>query len=329
MSKKIEELNCPEEKIKQIYENVVKTIEPEIYQPYNNHEKIQQNYNHNELEEKTENKIRELKKSTNEISTNKKEKYIEDKLLEKYSRDLRNEIYIDEYKKIYNNIKNEISYKIREELLLKKQKEIEMKKKKYEYNNSKKLEEYQSNLYRNLKEEYEMSKIDIINIKINEFEEKYLKEFLNCKDKLKRELILEYQKMTNKLIEELEESKRDLVSQQNKEKNRIKQLNKIKGNYEEQEDYEKQRNEQINTMINNYKHFKMDNRRMNVYPSSNKCDILKNKKRRERSNKNQINKDISLNDEEKENKFILEKNLNKNGINIKEINNRIKKKNYI
>ena len=46
------------------------------------------------------------------------------------------------------------------------------------------------------------------------------------------------------LMEELEESKKDLLSQQNKEKMRIKQLNKIKGNYKEKEDYEKQRNEQ-------------------------------------------------------------------------------------
>ena len=69
-------------------------------------------------------------------------------------------------------------------------------------------------------------------------------------------------------MEELEESKKDLLSQQNKEKMRIKQLNKIKGNYKEKEDYEKQRNEQINTMINNYKHFKMDNRRINVYPAT-------------------------------------------------------------
>ena len=94
--------------------------------------------------------------------------------------------------------------------------------------------------------------------------------------------------MTNKLLDELEESKKNLLSQQNKEKMRIKQLNKIKGNYEEKEDYEKQRNEQINTMINNYKHFKMDNRRINVYPTAKIKNNLKAKEKLISDQKNQI-----------------------------------------
>ena len=196
---------------------------------------------------------------------------------------------------------------------------IEIKKKKIEYSNKKKLEEYQNILYRNLKEEYEMSKIDIINLKANEFEEKYRKEFLSNRDKIKRELIIEYQTLTNKLMEELEESKKDLLSQQNKEKMRIKQLNKIKGNYKEKEDYEKQRNEQINTMINNYKHFKMDNRRINVYPTTK---TNKNKKR-EKYNENHKLYDFEDNDR----KNVFEKTQNKSGINIREINNKLKKKN--
>ena len=183
----------------------------------------------------------------------------------------------------------------------------------------KKLEEYQNILYRNIKEEYEMSKIDIINLKSNEFEEKYRKEFLNNKDKIKRDLIIEYQTMTNKLIDELEESKKNLLSQQNKEKMRIKQLNKIKGNYEEKEDYEKQRNEQINTMINNYKHFKMDNRRINVYPTNKKSENIK----KEKLNENHKLYEIDENDR----KNIFEKTQNKSGINIREINNKLKKKN--
>ena len=55
---------------------------------------------------------------------------------------------------------------------------------------------------------------------------------------------------------------------------RIKQLNKIQGNYKEQENYQKQRNEQINTMIDNYKHFKMDNRRLDVYPTNNNSKYM-------------------------------------------------------
>ena len=314
--------------------NIEKPIEPEIYEPLNLNKiniKDKEN-NYNDSEGKWQNKLKELMKKTNEERDNKKEKYIEDKLLEKYCKDLRNEVYNEEYKKIYNKIKTEISFKIKEELLLRKQKEAEIKKKKIEYNNNKKLEEYQNILYRNIKEEYEMSKIDIINLKINEFEDKYRKVFLNNKDKIKRELITEYQILTNKLIEELEESKKNLISQQNKEKMRIKQLNKIKGNYKEKEDYEKQRNEQINTMINNYKHFKMDNRRIDVYPVSNNIKD-NNKKRSEKSsdlkkikNNSYINNDNEI--ENQINKNIFKKTPNKNGINIKEINNRLKRQNY-
>ena len=218
--------------------NLENPIEPQICKPLNDFEKIKLNKNNTGLEEKSEMKIKELMKFSNENRNSKKEKYIEEKLLEKYSKELKDEIYNEEYRKLYNKIKSDISYKVREELLLRKQKEIEIKKKKFEYNNNKKLEEYKNILYKNMKEEYEMSKMDILNLKINEYEEKYKKEFFNKKDKIKRELIIEFQNMTNKLIEELEESKKDLISQQNKEKMRIKQLNKIKGNYEEKEDYE-------------------------------------------------------------------------------------------
>ena len=72
---------------------------------------------------------------------------------------------------------------------------------------------------------------------------------------------------------------------------RIKQLNKIKGNYEEKEDYEKQRNEQINTMINNYKHFKMDNRRINVYPTAKIKNNLKVKEKKLRNFRLWVNKE--------------------------------------
>ena len=217
MSSENLEIEQKEDKIKQIeYNDLENPIEPEIYKPLNIDEKEDQN--HNYISKKnSEIKIGELMKLSNENRNSKKEKYIEDKLLEKYSKELKDEVYNEEYRKIYNKIKNDISYKIREELLLRKEKEVEIKKKKFEYNNNKKLEEYQKILYRNIKEEYEMSKIDIINLKINEFEEKYKKEFLNNKDKIKRELILEFQTKTNKLIEELEESKKHLISQQNKE----------------------------------------------------------------------------------------------------------------
>ena len=168
--------------------NLENPIEPEIYEPINNNEESQQNKNINDSEEKYKIKLKELMKLYNENRNNNKEKYIQEKLLEKYSKELRGEVYNEEYRKVYNKIKSEISYKIKEELLLKMQKEIEMKKKKFEYNNKKKLEEYQNILYKNIKQEYEMSKIDIMNIKLNEYEEKYKKEFLNNKDKIKREL---------------------------------------------------------------------------------------------------------------------------------------------
>ena len=111
-------------------------------------------------------------------------------------------------------------------------------------------------------------------------------------------------------------------------------MNKIKGNYEEQEVYEKQRNEQINTMINNYKQFKMDNRRINVYPNSKiKNNIIDDTHKRGKSNDLQKKKNNSLsnNNEFKQNISIdiLEKAQNKNGINIKEINNRLKNKKLI
>ena len=161
------------------FNNLENPIEPEVYKPLNDYENIKLNKNNTGSEEKPENKIKELIKLSNENRNSKKEKFIEEKLLEKYSKELRDEVYNEEYRKIYNKIKSDISYKIREELLLRKQKEIEIKKKKFEYNNNKKLEEYKNILYKNIKEEYEMSKIDILNLKLNEYEEKYKKEFFN------------------------------------------------------------------------------------------------------------------------------------------------------
>ena len=324
--------------------NSKELVEPEIYQPLTSENLNQKPISNNkeqikntdlENEEKWQNNIKELLKKSNINKNTPKEKYIQEKLMEKYSKNLRTELYDEEYKKIYNKIKGEISYKIREELLSRRQREIELKKKKIEYNNKKKLEEYEKILYKNIKDEYEMSKIDIINIKVKEFEEKYKKEFLRNKDKIKRELITKYQIMTNKLIDELEESKKNLLEQQNKEKMRIKKLNKIQGNYKEQENYQKQRNEQINTMIDNYKHFKMDNRRLDVYPannnSKNNSNLNKRNNLKNRGKSNDIankrnNYSMLENFEENNSKFQFKKTPNKDGINIKEINNRLKRK---
>ena len=336
-------------------ENLEKPVEPEIYHPLTSENANQRESSNKKINNKNNNlnneennlnynNIKDLsQKPKINLNINKntqKEKYIQDKLLEKFSKNIKNELYEEEYKKVYNKIKNEISFKIREELLSRRQKEIEMKKKKIEYNNKKKLEEYENILYKNIKEEYEMSKIDIINIKTKEFDEKYKKEFLRNKDKIKRDLITKYQIMTNKLIDELEQSKKDLLEQQNKEKMRIKQLNKIQGNYKEQENYQKQRNEQINTMIDNYKHFKMDNRRLDVYPTNNnskymnKSNINNKTSKKDRGKSNDIKKiknNYSMIENEDENnntKFQFKKTPNKNGVNIKEINNRLKRKYY-
>ena len=114
------------------------------------------------------------------------------------------------------------------------------------------------------------------------------------------------------------------MEQENKEKMRIKQLNKIQGNYKEQENFQKQKNEQINTMIDNYKHFKMDNRRLDVYPTNNnRSNIGKN---RGKSNDiKKINNNYSyIDNEENNSKYQFKKTPNKNGVNIKEINNRLK-----
>ena len=147
--------------------------------------------------------------------------------------------------------------------------------------------------------------------------------------------------MTNKLIDELEESKKNLLEQKNKEKMRIKQLTKIQGNYRMQENYQKQRNEQINIMIDNYKHFKMDTRRLDVYPknnyrvNNNKNYINKSNIKNIRGKSNDIKRRIKNNysmidnDEENNSKFQFKKTPNKNGINIKEINNRLKSKYYL
>ena len=331
--------------------NLEKLVKPEIYLPLtsdniNQREisnKNAQNTSNNLNDEKEiyqYNNIKDLGKKSNKIlninNNTKKEKYIQDKLLEKFTKNIKNDLYDEEYKKVYNKIKNEISFKIREELLSRRQKEIELKKKKIEYNNKKKLEEYENILYKNIKEEYEMSKIDILNIKTKEFDEKYKKEFLRNKDKIKRDLIIKYQIMTNKLIDELEQSNIELLEQKNKEKMRIKQLNKIQGNYKEQENYQKQRNEQINTMIDNYKHFKMDNRRLDVYPNNNKnkymnkSNINNNVSKKNRGKSNDIKKiknNYSMIENEDEiTKYQFKKTPNKNGVNIKEINNRLKRK---
>ena len=336
-------------------ENLEKPVEPEIYHPLTSENINQKEYSNKKSQNKSNNfnieednleynNIKDLShKPKMNLSINKntkKEKYIQDKLLEKFTKNIRNDLYDEEYKKVFIKIKNEISFKIREELLSRRQKEIEMRKKKIEYNNKKKLEEYENILYKNIKEEYEMSKIDILNIKTKEFDEKYKKEFLRNKDKIKRELITKYQIMTNKLIDELEQSKKDLLEQQNKEKMRIKQLNKIQGNYKEQENYQKQRNEQINTMIDNYKHFKMDNRRLDVYPKNNNNKYMNKsnniggdtKKNRGKSNDiKKVKKNYSMIEYEDENnnaKFQFKKTPNTNGVNIKEINNRLERKNY-
>ena len=86
-------------------------------------------------------------------------------------------------------------------------------------------------------------------------------------------------------------------------------------------------------MINNYKQFKMDNRRIDVYPNYKNKNNINDNRRKEKSNDSKRIKNNSFlnrNDINKNNdKFIFEKTPNKNGINIKEINNRLKKKNYI
>ena len=87
-------------------------------------------------------------------------------------------------------------------------------------------------------------------------------------------------------------------------------------------------------MINNYKHFKMDNRRINVFPSSKtknnvtddshkkgKSNDLKKRKNNSFSKRNEFQQNMSID--------IFEKAQNRNGINIKEINNRLKNKNII
>ena len=116
---------------------------------------------------------------------------------------------------------------------------------------------------------------------------------------------------------------------------RIKQLNKIQGNYKEQENYQKQRNEQINTMIDNYKHFKMDNRRLDVYPTNNyrtNNNTFVNKSNTSKKGRGKSNdikrikkKSITYNDfEENNSKIQFKKTPNKNGVNIREINKRLK-----
>ena len=93
-------------------------------------------------------------------------------------------------------------------------------------------------------------------------------------------------------------------------------------------------------MIDNYKHFKMDNRRLDVYPTNNnskymnKSNINKNNSKKNRGKSNDI-KTIKNNysmigneDENNNTKFQFKKTPNKNGVNIKEINNRLKRKYY-
>ena len=93
-------------------------------------------------------------------------------------------------------------------------------------------------------------------------------------------------------------------------------------------------------MIDNYKHFKMDNRRLDVYPKNNNSKYINksnnnnnvSKKNRGKSNdikKTKNNYSMIENEDDNNNtKFQFKKTPNKNGVNIKEINNRLKRKNY-
>ena len=288
-----------------------------------------------------------------------REKYIEEKILRKYSKNVKPEVYKEEYFKVYNQIRAEISEKIMASLIARKEKEIEIKKKKLEYYSKKKLEDFQNAYYKNLKEEYELQKIDILNEKCKEFDENAKEEFLGNKDKIKRELYNKYDNMVNQLIVDLEEAKANLLNQKENEKKRLQQLSRIQGNIMEIENNEKEKNKQINTMIKNYTNFKMDNRRLDVYPNvknknKNKLVTKKNKSCSNLNKKinvhkiNQLDIDRNNNNNNKDNNYIGEfnysrrktgmekkeninfsKNNNQTAINIRELNNKIKNKTFL
>ena len=133
---------------------------------------------------------------------------------------------------------------------------MKLEKKKIEYGTKKKLEEYENNLYINLKEECNIQKLEIINQKVKELEEKYKNDLIQMKDKIKRELFTKYQNKNNQLIQEFEEAKNNLKEQREKEQKRIEQLNHIQNSYKIEEKFQKDKNNKINNLVkqnkNNY-----------------------------------------------------------------------------
>ncbi len=113
----------------------------------------------------------------------------------------------------------------------------------------KKLEEYENNLYLNLKEECNIQKAEIINQKVKEIEEKYKNDLIQMKDKIKRELFSKYQNKNNQLIQEFEEAKNNLKEQREKEQKRIEQLNQIQNSYKIEEKFQKDKNNKINNLV--------------------------------------------------------------------------------
>ena len=159
----------------------------------------------------------------------------------------------------------------------------------------KKLEDFQNTLYKNLKDEYELQKIEILNEKCKEFDENAKEEFLGNKDKIKRELYNKYDSMLNELIIDLEEAKANLLNQKENERKRLQQLSKIQGNVMAIENNEREKNKQIITMIKNYTNFKRDNRRLDVYPNVKNKNKFSTKKSKSSSNLKKKNKVNNIN----------------------------------
>ena len=305
-------------------------------------------------ESENQSEMQEIMQKCLENNNSQKEKYIEEKLLKKCSNNIKPEVYKEEYFKVYNKIRSEISEKIMSFLKGKKEKEIEIKRKKLEYYSKKKLEDFQNTLYKNLKDEYELQKIEILNEKCKEFDENAKEEFLGNKDKIKRELYNKYDSMLNELIVDLEEAKANLLNQKENERKRLQQLSKIQGNVMAIENNEREKNKQIITMIKNYTNFKRDNRRLDVYPNVKNKNKFSTKKSKSSSNlkkKNKVNninkldvdRNNNINNDNKLGEFNFSRratdiykkeniNFNSNNqaaINIKELNNKIKNKAFL
>ena len=258
-----------------------------------------------------------------------KEKFIEEKLKQKISQKVKKNLYQEEYKVVYDKIKREVQQKIANDFLTKKKRELDIQKKKIEYNTQSKLIDFKNKLYIEYKEQSNVQKLSIIKEKEKEIEEKCKNDLMALKDKIKRELINQYQNKENELRMQLNEAKENLIVQKEKEKKRIEQLNKIKNGYVLEEEFQKEKNKEIENLIDNYKNYEMNMSKNNLSSSSgfgrktSYQNFKQKKSPKIATNLKKMKSVQKFNNNNKGNPFDMISE-ERSSINLREVNNRIK-----